>query len=63
MRRLDRWWTTLETTQEQIDGFFSQIPSKCYLPEVAFGWHMWEIDLDFPPGLPPGRSAVASRWS
>jgi len=27
--------TTLETTQGQIDGFFSQLPSKYYLPEVA----------------------------
>ena len=26
---------TLETTQGQIDGFFRQLPSKCYLPEVA----------------------------
>ena len=26
---------TLETTQGQIDGFFSQLPFKCYLPEVA----------------------------
>jgi hypothetical protein len=27
--------STLETTQGQIDGFFSQIPFKFYLPEVA----------------------------
>jgi hypothetical protein len=26
---------TLETTQAQMDGFFSQVPFKCYLPEVA----------------------------
>jgi hypothetical protein len=26
---------TLETTRGQIDGFFSQHPFKCYLPEVA----------------------------
>ena len=25
----------LETTQGQIDSFFSQLPFKCYLPEVA----------------------------
>ena len=25
----------LEATQEQMDGFFSQLPNKCYLPEVA----------------------------
>ena len=27
--------STLETTQGQIDGFFNQLPFKCYLPEVA----------------------------
>ena len=27
--------TALETTQGQIDGFSSQLPFKCYLPEVA----------------------------
>ena len=27
--------TALETTQGQIDGFRSQLPFKCYLPEVA----------------------------
>ena len=27
--------STLETTQGQIDGFFSQLPFKYYLPEVA----------------------------
>jgi hypothetical protein len=27
--------TTLETTQGQINGFVSQLPSKCYLPKVA----------------------------
>jgi len=26
---------TLETTQGQTDGFFSQVPCKCYLPEIA----------------------------
>ena len=26
---------TLETTQGQIDGLLSQLPFKCYLPEVA----------------------------
>ena len=29
------FFTTLKTTQRQIDGFFSQLPFKCYLPEVA----------------------------
>jgi len=28
--------TTLETTQGQTDGFLSQLPFKCYLPEVSF---------------------------
>ena len=27
--------STLETTQGQIDGFFSQLPYKCHLKEVA----------------------------
>ena len=27
--------STLETTQGQIDGFFSQLPPKCSLPELA----------------------------
>ena len=27
--------STLETTQGQIYSFFSQLPFKCYLPEVA----------------------------
>ena len=26
---------TLETTQGQMDGFFSQLPNKCYLEEVT----------------------------
>ena len=26
---------TLDTTPGQIDGFFSQLPLKCYLPELA----------------------------
>ena len=26
----------LQTTQGQMDGFFSQLPCKCHLPEVAF---------------------------
>ena len=27
--------STLEATQGQIDGFFSQLPYKCYLEEFA----------------------------
>ena len=26
---------TLEMTQGQMDGFISQLPFKCYLPQVA----------------------------
>ena len=39
IQTLDEGWntlmTTLETTRGQIDGFFGQLPFKCYLPEVA----------------------------
>ena len=27
--------TTVETPEGQLDGFFSQLPFKCYLPEGA----------------------------
>ena len=27
--------TTLDTNKGQIDGFLSQLPFNCYLPEVA----------------------------
>ena len=27
--------STLETAQGQMDGFFSQLSFRCYLPEVA----------------------------
>jgi len=37
--------SALEATQGQIDGFFSQLPYKCYQ-------YLWEIDLRFAPGLP-----------
>ena len=33
--RVSEMWSTLETTQGQIDGFVSQLPIKRYLPEVA----------------------------
>ena len=36
---------TLEATQGQIDGCFSQLATR-------IGWHLWEIDLRFAPGLP-----------
>ena len=28
---------------------------------TRMGWHLWEIDLRFAPGLPPGWSAVRKR--
>ena len=33
--RLAAGGSTLETTQGRIGGFFSQLPFKCFLPEVA----------------------------
>jgi len=39
---------TLEATQGQI---VSQSPTDA----TRFWWHLWEIDLRFAPGLPPGR--------
>ena len=41
-----RYASTLETTQGQIDGFFSQL-------SYIIGWHLCEIDLRFASGLPP----------
>ena len=29
------FYPTMKTTQGQMDVFFSQLPFKCYLPEVA----------------------------
>ena len=48
---------TLEATQGQIDGFFSQPPFKCYLPEVAFCGRFTE---DLPIGCLQGRARPAS---
>jgi len=45
---------TFEATQGQIDLFFSQLPHTC----IRIGWHLWEIDLIFAPGLPPGWSTL-----
>ena len=45
---------TLETTQGQIHGFLSPLPFKCYI-------HLWEIDLRFAPGLPPGRRGSGAQ--
>ena len=33
--RSTKWVPALEATQGQMDGFFSQLPYKCYLEEVA----------------------------
>ena len=31
---------------------------------TRIGWHLWEIDLRFTPGLPPGWNAIRVRsWS
>jgi len=46
--------SALETTQGQTDGFFSKLPFKCYLPEVASVGE----SLKFAPGLPPGWCRV-----
>ena len=35
LRQRGRCLATLETTQGQIDGFFSQLPYKCHLEEVT----------------------------
>jgi len=37
----------LEATPGQIDGFLSQLATR-------IGWHLWEVDLRFAPGLPTG---------
>ena len=42
--------TSLEATQEQVDG--SVVNS--YTNANRIEWHLWEIDLRFAPGLPPG---------
>ena len=42
--------SALEATQEQIDVFLYQLLYNA----TRIGWHLWEIDLKFAPGLPPG---------
>ena len=32
---IEHFATALEATQRQMDGFFSQLPYKCHLEEVA----------------------------
>ena len=44
----------LEATQGQMDGWLSQLPHKCYLEEVTFVEHLWEIDLMFALNSTPG---------
>ena len=48
--------SALEATQGQNVSFFSQLPCKCYLEEVALRQHLWGGDLKFAPGLPTGWS-------
>jgi len=45
---------TLEATQVQIDALFGQLPTR-------IGWHLWETDLRFAPGLPPGWDALPAE--
>jgi len=40
----------LEATQGQIDGFL--VNSHTNATRIV--WHLWDIDLRFAPGLPPG---------
>ena len=42
--------STLEATHGQIDGFYSEPHTNA----SSKSWHLWEIDLRFAPGLPPG---------
>jgi len=39
---------------------FSFVNSHTHATRI--GWHLWEIDLRFAPGLPPGRICTAARW-
>ena len=40
----------LEATQEQIDSFFGHSHTNT----TTNRWHLWEMDVRFAPGLPPG---------
>ena len=52
---------TLETTQGQMNEFFTQLPFNCYLPEVAsvedllkiFPWVASRVDGSPDPATPP----------
>ena len=35
---------------------------NCHTNATINGWHLWEIDLKFAPGLPAGWSGVAASW-
>ena len=53
---------TLEATQGQMDGFFSQLPYKCHLLDTnatSKRWHLWEIDFGFALKSTPGWAARA----
>ena len=50
---------TLEATQGQMDGSFVNSHTNA----TSIGRHLWEIDLTFAPGLPPGWGTVAERES
>ena len=51
---------TLETTQGQIDGFFSQLIFKYYLREVA---SVGNLSEDLPLGCLQGGCGCARPWS
>ena len=56
----------LEATQGQNNSFFSQLPYKCYLEEVAC--YLEEVAsvgdyLRFAPGLPPGWFGERGGWA
>ena len=64
----DWFQSTLEATQGQIDGFFSQLPyKKCYLEEVAFAgdWIKicpWAASRVADDGNELGKSAPEYWW-
>ena len=43
-------YPALEATQGQIDG----LSANSHTNATRIGCHLWEIDLRFAPGLPPG---------
>jgi len=56
-REAFRWARELDehlSTQGKIDIFFVNSHTNA----TRIGWHVWEIDLIFAPGLPPGWGAM-----